>query len=68
MHLKAALYMPAMALVSRNTWGKTCYRNIRSKGLAHQQAIVAVMRKLLLQLVAVLKRQTAWMLEAPKRA
>lgn len=60
MRLKAALYMPAMGLVSRDTWGKVLYRRLRARGLAHQQAIIAVMRKLLLHTVAVLKRGTAW--------
>jgi transposase len=60
MHLKAALYMPALTLLSKAEWAKTIYRKLRAKGKAHQQAIVAIMRKLLLQLVAILKRGTAW--------
>jgi len=66
-HLKAALYMPAMNLISRDTWARSLYSKLRSKGLAHQQAIVPVMRKLLLQIVAVLKRGSAWQTEPPQR-
>lgn len=66
MHLKAALYMPAMAAMTHNTWATELYLKLRAKGKAHQQAIVAVMRKLLLHIVAVLKRGTAWQ-PAPAR-
>lgn len=66
MHLKAALYMPALALVRRDTWAKGLYARLKASGKAHQQAIVAVMRKLLLQLVAVLRRGTAWQPVPPK--
>jgi len=66
-HLKAALYMPAMGLIMRHAWAKSTYSRLRTRGLTHQQAIVAIMHKLLFHLVAVLKRGSAWEAEPPKR-
>jgi transposase len=64
-HLKAALYMPAMSLISKPHWGKDHYARLRAKGREHQQAIVAVMRRLLAEVVAVLKRGTPWQAVPP---
>jgi len=47
-HLKAGLYMPAVALVARRDWAKRTYGRLRAKGKAHQQAIIAIMHKLLI--------------------
>jgi len=58
--LKAALYMPAMACVSRYEWAKDLYGRLRAKGRTHQQAIVAVMRRLLIRILDVVKRETPW--------
>jgi len=67
-HLKGGLYMPAVALVSTQKWAKELYRRLKEKGRTHQQAIIAVMHKLLIHLVAVLKRGSPWQAEPPKRA
>ena len=68
MHLKAALYMPALNVMSRQQWANDTYKRLRAKGLEHQQAIVPIMRKLLLQIVAVLKRRTPWQGVPPPKA
>lgn len=66
-HLKAALYMPAMCALQRQKWAQDTYRRLVAKGLTHQQAIVPIMHKVLFHLVAVLKRGSAWEAEPPKK-
>lgn len=68
MHLKGALYMPALNVLYRQKWAKDIYKRLIARGLKHQQAIVPIMRKLLLQIVSVLKRGTPWQGVPPKRA
>lgn len=58
--VKAALYMPAIASIRHQPWAKDLYSRLRAKGRSHQQAIVAVMRRLLIRIVAVLKRGSPW--------
>jgi transposase len=65
-HLKAGLYMPAMALIVNQEWAKTTYRRLRGNARTHQQAIIAVMHRLLIHIIAVLKRGSAWQTEPPK--
>lgn len=62
-HLKAGLYMPAISAIATQTWAKTMYRRLRTHGRAHQQAVVAVMHKLLIHVIAVLKRGSPWQAE-----
>ena|ERR1022692_1090271 len=64
--LKAALYMPALGAVKRQQWAKESYSRLRARGQTHQGAIVAVMRRLLLRIVAVLRRGSSWQDEPPK--
>jgi transposase len=66
-HLKAALYMPAMGAIQKQDWAARLYSRLRARGLTHQQAIVPVMHKILFHLVAVLKRGSAWEAEPPKK-
>jgi transposase len=66
-HLKAGLYMPAVGLVATREWAKRTYSRLRAKGKTHQQAIIAIMHKLLIHLIAVLKRGSPWQAEPPKR-
>ena len=68
MHLKGALYMPALNVVYRQQWANDTYKRLRARGLKHQQAMVPIMRKLLLQIVSVLKRGTPWQGVPPQRA
>lgn len=63
--LKAALYMPALACVAAQGWAGELYRRLKAKGRARRQALVAVMRRLLTRIVAVLKRGTPWEKNAP---
>jgi transposase len=65
-HLKGGFYMPSVALVATQPWAQAVYRRLRTKGRTHQQAIVAVMHKLLIHLVAVVKRGSPWQAEPPK--
>jgi len=58
--LKAALYLPALVCLHRESWAKELYTRLREKGKSHQSATVALMRRLLIRVVAVIKRGTAW--------
>ena len=60
MHLKAALYMPAIVAIRHQDWARTLYYSLKDKGRKHQQAIVAIMRRLLLRAFAVMKRGYGW--------
>ena len=68
MHLKAALYMPALNVMYRQKWANDTYKRLRARGLKHQQALVPIMRKLLLQITSVLKRGTPWQGVPPLKA
>jgi transposase len=62
-HLKAALYMPAVGCLRHQPWAKDLYARLRARGRVHQQAIVAVMRRLLLRILEVIRRGTPWILK-----
>jgi transposase len=66
-HLKGALFMPAMGAINRDAWAAGTYARLRARGVEHQKAVVPVMHKLLLHIVSVLKRGSAWEAEPPKR-
>jgi transposase len=66
-HLKAALYMPALNAVQTQEWARKTYARLMARGLKHQQAMIPIMHKLLFHLVAVLKRGSAWEAEPPKK-
>lgn len=63
--LKAGMYMSAISALRHQQWAKDLYAGLRAKGRTHQQAIVAVMRRQLLRVVAVLQRNTPWQAEPP---
>lgn len=65
--LKGGLYMAALCAVRGQPWARDLYARLRAKGKAHQQAICAVMRRLLLRALAVLKRGSPWQ-DEPQRA
>lgn len=67
-HLKGGLYMPAISLVATQDWAKRSYARLLAKGRTHQQAMIAIMHKLMFHLIAVLKRGSPWQAEPPKRA
>ena len=66
--LKGAFYMPAENRIGKAAWARKIYSDRRARGLNHQQAIVPVMRKILAQVAAVLKRGTRWQADPPARA
>jgi transposase len=53
-HLRAALYMPALAAKRSNPLLKPFYIRLRERGLKHKQALSAVMRKILVLAFGVL--------------
>lgn len=61
--LKKAFYMPAICAVRSQPWARTLYARLRSNGRGHQAALVAVMRRLIVRAVAVLKRGSPWEVE-----
>lgn len=58
--LKACLYMASFCVVRTQSWAKDLYARMRAKGKVHQSAMAAVMRRLLVRVVAVLKRGSPW--------
>lgn len=64
--LKGAFYMPALTAIGSETWASELYQRLRTKGRTHQQALVPVMRRLLVRVHVVLARETAWKAEPPK--
>ena len=58
--LKAALYMPAIQAIRRNAELKEFYHRLIAKGKHPSQAIVAVMRKIFIRVLAVIHRQQPW--------
>ena len=59
LHLKKALFMPAVCSL-KQPWARELYARLRAKGRCHSSAIVAVMRRLLIRVIAVLHRGTPW--------
>ena len=58
--VRRALYMAALSAVRRAGRMRSFYERLRSKGKPFKVALVAVMRKMLLQLNAVARRGTPW--------
>ena len=58
--VRRALYMSALSAVRRAGQMRSFYERLRSKGKPFKVALVAVMRKMLLQLNAVARRGTPW--------
>ncbi len=63
--VRRALYMAALAAIRFNPVLKAFYRRLRRKGKVGKVALVAVMRKLLLQLHAIARRGTPWVTACP---
>jgi transposase len=64
--LKRAFYMPAICAIRSQKWARELYARLRAKGRCHQASTVAVMRRLLVRAVAVLKRGSPWQVEPIK--
>lgn len=58
--VRRALYMAALSVIRPNTDLGRFYRRLRQRGKPGKVAVVAVMRKLLLQLHAMARRGTPW--------
>ena len=58
--VRRALYMAALAAIRRPGELRNFYQGLRQRGKAGKVALVAVMRKLLLQLHAIARRGTHW--------
>ena len=58
--IKRALYLPSLAVSRSQTGLGACYHRLRERGKPGKVALVAIMRKLLLQLNAVARRGTPW--------
>lgn len=64
-HLRRVLYMAAVSAIRHNPDLKRFYERLRGRGKPGKVALVAVMRKLLLTLNAVVARQTPWTTDKP---
>lgn len=58
--VRSALYMAALTATQHNRRLRTFYHRLLDRGKAKKVALVAVMRKLLIILNAMVKNQTAW--------
>ena len=58
--VRRALYMAALSVIRTDTDLGRCYQRLRRRGKPGKVALVAVMRKLLLQLHAIARRGTPW--------
>ena len=58
--VRSALYMAAMTATQHNRRLRTFYHRLLDRGKPNKVALVAVMRKLLIILNAMVKNQTAW--------
>jgi transposase len=56
-HLRAALYMPALVAIQRNEHVNACYQALLQSGKKPKQAIIAIMRKLLHAIWGILHHQ-----------
>ncbi len=59
-NVRKSLYMSAIVSVRLNSDMKQCYQRLRAKGKAAKVALTAVIRKLLILLNSVVRRQTPW--------
>lgn len=66
--VRKALYMAALAAIRYNAGLRVFYQRLKRRGKPSKVALVAVMRKLLLQLNAVARRGTPWESEPPSFA
>ncbi len=64
-HLRTGLFMAATRTVFTSKTNERFYNGLRAKGRTHKQAMIAVVHRLLRQIVAVLKRGTPWTKEPP---
>ena len=58
--IKKAAYMCALTAIGREPWARDLYSRLKAKGRTHEQAMVAVMRRILVRVVTVLQRGSPW--------
>jgi len=63
--IRSVLYMSTVVAVRRNPILKECYERLRARGKPAKQALTAYMRKLIVILNAMLRRQTPWSAPSP---
>jgi transposase len=56
-HLRAALFLPALVAIRRNAQVKACYEALLSRGKKPKVAVIAIMRKLLHSIWGILHHQ-----------
>jgi len=66
-HLRTGLFMSATRTVFTSKTNEEFYLKLRAKGRTHKQAMIAVIHRLLRQIVAVLKRNSPWTKQPPER-
>jgi transposase len=66
-HIKAAMYMPAIWAIGHEDRAKRLYARLRQQGKTHDQAIIPIMRKMLVSAVAVIQRGSAWEPDPPRK-
>lgn len=59
-YLKRILYCAALVTLRIEPASRSRYDNLRAKGKAHQQAAVTLMRRLLIRVLVVMRRQKPW--------
>lgn len=64
--LKGGIYMCAVTALRDEPWARTLYTRLIAQGRTHDQAIVPIMRRILVRVVCVLKRGSPWQAEPPK--
>jgi transposase len=66
--VRRVLYMAALSAIRSNPVLRDYYQHLRAQGKEGKVAVVAVMRKLLLMLNAIIKTQTPWRSSCPQVA
>jgi transposase len=62
-HLRTGLFMAATHSVYQSKRNSDFYARLRAKGKTHVQAVIAVVHKLLRQILVVLRRDSPWVIE-----
>jgi transposase len=64
--LKRGLYMCGVTALRDEPWARKLYARLIAQGRTHDQAIVPIMRRILVRVVCVTKRGSPWQDEPPK--
>ena len=66
-HLRTGLFMASGRTVFLTHWNKDLYDRLRAKGKTHLQAMIAVIHRMLRNIVAALKRNQPWNETPPQK-